>query len=252
LWVTLPVVTIIAFLIHRGTFFAPRYIIFVLPAYFMLLTMGILALPRWIKQTGPAWLAVVVFLAFGGLTVADLRADLVRLYYNKDKENWHLVGNFITNNAKPGDAVIAVKAEPTMNWYYPPAAADGNAYSRLESIQAAVAKAPRSFVILSIYSSGIDAKIKAWLSDADEGAIRLQLDPVITVYYLGDHIDKDQLLREIQGFALPVDHALYASLARENRRNPAVARQYYELAITHAPDDETRAKYEAAMEALGP
>jgi mannosyltransferase len=251
LWVTLPIVGILAFLVHRGTFFAPRYIIFVLPAYIMLLTVGILSLPRWIKQTGPAWLAVAIFLIIGGLVVADLRTDLVRLYYNKDKEDWRLVGKFITNNAKPDDAIITVKAEPTMNWYYPPATIDGNTYDNLEIIQETVAKAPRSFVILSIYSSGMDTNIKAWLSDGEQGAIRMQLDPVITVYYLGDHVDKEQLLREIQGFALPVDHALYASLARENRRNPAVAQQYYRLAIDHAPDEETRAQYQAAMEALG-
>jgi hypothetical protein len=51
--------------------------------------------------------------------------------------------------------------------------------------------------------------------------------------------------------ALPVDHALYASLARENRRDPTVARRYYELAIENAPDEETRAEYQAALDALG-
>lgn len=250
-WVTLPIIGILAFLIHRGTFFATRYIIFILPAYFMLLTAGILAVPRWVKQSGPAWLAVALFLIIGGLVFADLRADLVRLYYNKDKEDWRLVGNFINNNAKPGDAVIAVKAEPAMNWYYPPATTDGNTYSKLEVIKETVARANRSWVILSIYSSGVDANIKAWLSDAEQGAIRLRFDPVITVYYLGNQVDKEQLLREIRDFALPIDHALYASLARENRRNPDIARQYYQLAIDHAPDEETRVQYEEALKALG-
>jgi hypothetical protein len=97
----------------------------------------------------------------------------------------------------------------------------------------------------------MDTNIKARLGDGEQGAIRMELDPIITVYYLGDHVDKEQLLQEIQGFALPVDHALYASLAQENRRNPDIARQYYLLAIQHAPDEETRADYQAAMEALG-
>jgi predicted membrane-bound mannosyltransferase len=247
LWLVAPIVGVVAFLVHRGTFFAPRYIIFSLPAYFVLLTAGILALPRLIKRTGPTWLVVVVFLLAAGLVLADLSIDLKRLYDNKDKENWQLVGKFIAANAGPNDAVIAVKAEPAMNWYYPPATTDGNRYSKLEVIKETVAQAERSWVILSIYSSGMDSNIRAWLSDSEQGAVRLVLDPVITVYYLGQGVDKEQLLQEIQGFALPVDHALYASLARENRRNPAVARQYYRLALEHAPTEEIRAKYESAL-----
>ena len=51
------------------------------------------------------------------------------------------------------------------------------------------------------------------------------------------------LLPEIEGFVLPVDHVLYASLARENRHRPAIARRYYQLAIEHVPDVDTRAEY---------
>jgi hypothetical protein len=247
LWVVIPVVGIVAFLVHRGTFFAPRYIIFILPAYFMLLSMGILCLPQLLRRAGPPWLTATVFLIIGGMVFTDLHADVYRLYYNKDKEDWRLVGDFIAGNAGPNDAVIAVKAEPAMNWYYPPATTDGNRYSKMEVIQQTVARAERSWVILSIYSSGIDANIKAWLSDGEQGAVRFTLDPVITVYYLGHNTDKEQLLKEIQDFALPVNHELYASLARENRRHPEIARRYYQLAIEHAPNDEIRAQYEAAM-----
>lgn len=247
LWTLLPVVLIVAFLVHRGTFFAPRYIIFVLPAYLMLVTAGIFALPRWLKTRGPAWLSTLLLIIIAAAVFIDLEADLDRLYHNKDKEDWRLVASFIAANAGPNDAVIAVKAEPTMNWYYPPATADGNTYSTLEAIQPRVAQAERSWVILSIFSSGVDANIKAWLSDGEQGAVRLVLDPIITVYYLGNYVNKEQLLKEIQGFALPVNHELYASLARENRRNPAVARRYYELAFEHAPNDEIRAQYEAAL-----
>jgi 4-amino-4-deoxy-L-arabinose transferase-like glycosyltransferase len=247
LWIVTPVVGIVAFLVHRGTFFAPRYIIFVLPAYFLASTMGILFLPQLLKKNGSTWLAALLFFIVAGSVFADLGADVYRLYYNKDKEDWRLVGDFIASNAGPNDAVIAVKAEPAMNWYYPPATTDGNRYSKLEIIQETVAQAERSWVILSIYSSGIDANIKAWLSDGEQGAVRLTMEPVITVYYLGHNVDKDQLLKEIQSFALPVNHELYASLARENRRQPEVARRYYQLAIEHAPNEEIRTQYEAAM-----
>lgn len=250
LWVVAPVVGIVAFLVHRGTFFAPRYILFILPAYFMLIAMGVLALPHLVGRFGPAWLAVGAFLLVGWFVFSDLNSDLLRLYRNKDKEDWHLVGDFIANNAGPNDAVIAVKAEPTMNWYYPPATTAGNRFDNLAEIKRTVAQAERSWIILSIFSSGIDTNIKAWLSDSEQGSVRFVLDPIITVYYLGHQVDKEQLLTEVRDFVLPVDHAIYASLARENRRHPDIARRYYELAIEHAPDAETRASYQTALAAL--
>jgi hypothetical protein len=115
-----------------------------------------------------------------------------------------------------------------------------------------VAEAERSWVVMSIFSDALDdsGRIKAWLSE--QGAIRLVLDPVITIYYLGYNASPDALLQDIQGFALPVNHALYASLARENRRNPEVARRYYQLAIENAPDQATQATYQTALDALSP
>jgi hypothetical protein len=249
-WVFVPVVGILAFLIHRGTFFATRYIIFTLPAYLLLLAGGVLALPRLLNNRSWPVAAAGVFLVIAALVFADFGNDLLRLYNNKDKEDWRLVAQFIHNNAGPDDAVIAVKAEPTMNWYYPPAMTLGNAYDELDSIKETVASAKRSWVILSIFSSGIDSTIKAWLSDSEQGAVRFVLDPVITVYYLGHNADKEQLLAEIRAFALPADHAIYASLARENRRHPDIARRYFELAIEHAPDEAVRASYREALDAL--
>ena len=245
LWLIIPPVLIIIFLIYRDTFFAPRYIIAMMPAYLLLLSAGILSAPYWVKQQKVA-LSIMVILA--GLVCLNYATSLNRYYRDTGKENWRLVGDFIAANSRPNDAVIAFRAEPTMNWYYPPAWTAPNFYVRLDDIQAAVAQADRSFVILSLFSSGADAKVKAWLSE--QQAIRLVLDPAIHVYYLGNNVLPDQLLAEIQGFALPVNHALYASLARENRRRPEVARQYYQLAINNAPDEATRAAYQTALQAL--
>lgn len=249
LWILLPPVIIILFLIYRQTFFAPRYIISTLPAYLMLLSVGMLALPRWLKRVASRRVADVGLLILSAVVFINFVLGLSRDYRQVDKENWHLVADFIAANAGPNDAVIALRAEPTMNWYYPPASARPNYYWDLETVQKSVAGAGRSWVILSIFSSRVDGKVKAWLSE--QQAIGFELDPAIKVYYLGHNVPPDQLLQEIQNFALPADHALYASLARENhRRRPEVARQYYQLALEHAPNDETRAKYRAALDAL--
>jgi hypothetical protein len=174
-----------------------------------------------------------------------------QLYTENKNEDWRLVARFLTQNVRPDDAVITVNAESTMNWYYPPAQAEPDSFDNLAAIQARVAQARRSWVIVSIFSNYIGdevLKIRAWLGE--QGAIRMVFDPVIDVYYLGPTANPPELLQEIQSMALPVNHALYASLARENRRDPAVARRYYELALENAPDDETRAEYQAALNAL--
>jgi hypothetical protein len=82
-------------------------------------------------------------------------------------------------------------------------------------------------VVLSIFSASVDQPVKAWLSE--QGAVRFDLDPAIIVYYLGNNTLPDQLLTEVQRFALPVNSALYASLGAQNRSRPEVA-PYYQLA----------------------
>ncbi len=250
LWLVLPSLVIVPFLVFRDTFFASRYIISTLPAYMMLLAVGILTLPRWLRRVGWPWVSVAVFLIPGGLVFINLGSGLSRYYQELNKEDWHLVSNFIATNAAPDDAVIAFHAEPTMNWYYRSAWAAPNYYEDFETIKATATQAERSWIILSIFSSDYDRQVKAWLSE--QGAIRFVLDSVIHVYYLGNTASPDQLLAEIQNFALPVDHTLYASLARENRRRPEVAIQYYQLAIEHALDEEIQAENQAALELLGP
>ena len=250
LWLALPPVIIVVFLISRGAFFAPRYLISILPAYLLLLALGVVAGPGWLMQKRKSRLAGLLFLIMIGVVLVNFWGELARLYQTKNKEDWRLVAQFIAANAGPADAVIAFHAEPTLNWYWPAVSAPPGYFNSLETIQQAVAAAGRGWVILSIFSSGADARLKAWLSE--QQAIRLVLDPLVHVYYVGDGAPREQLLAEIQQMALPVDHALYASLARENRRRPEIARRYYELAIEAAPDETSRVEYQTALEALDP
>jgi uncharacterized membrane protein len=248
LWLCLPVLTVVAFLKHRGEFFAARYIISILPAYLLLLTVGMLALPRWLKQSGRPGLAWLTLLLLSGLVVSRYGQELSRYYTFEDKENWRLAIQLVAQNAGPEDAVIPVNAEGAVRWYYPPAGVAGHPYNNFEAIKATITQAERSWVIMSVFAAFIDQGdqvLKVWLSE--QGAIRLQLGPVMSVYYVGPQATADQLLDEIQAFALPRDHALYASLARENRLRPAVARKYLELAIQYAPDEASRARYQADL-----
>ncbi|MCK6625109.1 MAG: glycosyltransferase family 39 protein [Anaerolineae bacterium] len=248
LWLILPILIIVAFLVYRGAFFAIRYIIFVLPAYLTLLALGMMALPRWLKCAEPRWLSLAALLLVSALVFNNFRGGLERLYFEKNKEDWRLVGNFINQNAGSTDKIIAMRAEPAVNWYRPSAWTAPNYFWTLDEIKETAAAAPRSWVILSIFSSTVDDQVEAWLTE--QGAVHFPLDPLITVYYLGPGATPDQLLAEAQRFALPVDHALYLSLGQQNRSRPEVARQYYRLAIEHAPTPELRAEYQAALNAL--
>jgi mannosyltransferase len=251
LWLVLPMVAIVAFLLYRGTFFAPRYIISTLPAYLLLLTAGILALPRWLKCAEPGWVSRGALIGLSGAVLLISGVAAYQLLTEQKNEDWRLVARFLTQNAWPDDAVIVANAESTMNWYYSPGYAEKDSFDTLAAIQARVAGARRSWVILSFYSTYLGdelPKMRAWLGE--QGAIRMVFDPVIDVYYLGPNTNPPQLLKEIQEMALPVDPALYASLARENRRDPTVAKRYYELAIENAPNEKTRTQYQAALEAL--
>jgi hypothetical protein len=249
LWLVVSPTLILAFLLYRGTFFAPRYLIYLLPAYLALVALGLLALPSLFRRGGLPRLALAGFVISGACIFGDLGRELERLYRRQDKEDWRLVARFITANAAAGDAIIPVNTEPVVNWYYPPASAEVGHFTDLPTIRSNVSQAGRSWVILSRISSYIDdGVIKAWLGEM--GAIRLDLDPEITVYYVGPHTPRQQLLAELREFALPVNHALYASLARENHSVPEIARRYYLLAIANAPDDELLFEYQRALEAL--
>jgi 4-amino-4-deoxy-L-arabinose transferase-like glycosyltransferase len=248
LWLLIPPLVIVPLLFSRNTFFAARYIIATLPAYLLLVAVGLLAIPNWLV---PARFRQIGWAAFGvtiGIILFSTAMNLYPYYLTQEREDWRLVSNFIRRNAAPTDAVIAPGAELAMKWYLPAAYFDPGYSSSLETIQAAVATSDRSWVILSIFNDEANPQIVAWLSE--QQAIRLALDPVIHVYYLGRDAAPERLLAEVQTFALPVDHALYASLARENRYRPQVARQYLQLAIDHAPDAETRAAYEEDLEDL--
>ncbi|MDX1523878.1 MAG: glycosyltransferase family 39 protein, partial [Anaerolineae bacterium] len=252
LWAVVPVALIVTFLVHRNEFFAPRYIISMLPAYLFVVATGIYAVPYGARRLGLSWIGVIIAAIFVGLVGREFYTGLQWYYDPGHKEDWRLVAHFLSQNANPENPVIAVNAEATMNWYYPRAAVPLNAYQNLDQIRAATAGHDRSWVIMSVFTEYLgrqDEMIKAWLSEKQ--AIRLELDPLIAVYYVGDEDSTpEELLDEIQTFALPVDHALYASLARENRRRPAISEQYFRLAIAHAPDEATKAQYEADLAAL--
>jgi hypothetical protein len=131
-------------------------------------------------------------------------------------EDWRAVGQLLQAHAAPDDVVIAVRAEPTMNWYYPPAAAPFGQYDRLPRVWQAMNRQPRRWFVLSSYSARRDAALRDWL--ANNGAVAIGIDRRVVLYVQQDGLSAPELLAEVEQFSLPPKPLTYVSLARQFER----------------------------------
>jgi hypothetical protein len=127
--------------------------------------------------------------------------ELAQYYQEPAYENWRRVSQLLHHNAQPTDAIIAVRAEPTINWYYPPAAAALDTYSSSDPIWAAMAAHPRRWFILSSYSFKRDQGLRQWLRE--QGAIQLTIDRRVTVYFQQEGLSPEEQMTVVQQFQLP-------------------------------------------------
>lgn len=253
-WLILPALLIYTFLLHRGTFFAARYILYVLPAYLILVAYGLDRLAAFVAVPATIFshrkLAVT---ALVGLLVTPLLAtqyvDLQTYYRAEAREDWRAVGRLLHAHAAPDDAVIAVKAEPAVNWYYPPAAAPFGTYGRSESINTALRAHPRRWFVLSSYSYKRDEKLREWLSGR---AVKIVIDRRVIVYLQEEGKNTDDLLAQVERFDLPQKSMTYAHLAAQFRQYGDLenSRAFYRKAITLAASSGQKARYKAQLAAL--
>lgn len=250
-WAVLPAILIYLLVLARGTFFAPRYILFTLPAYLLLLACGIDRIARStprltqrITKTG-AQRSALGGLVAGLLLLPLLRAEqreLRTLYTQTAYEDWRAVGQLLHDNAWEGDAVIAARAEPAMSWYYPPAAAPLDTYSDSQAIWQAMETYTRRWFVLSSYSYKRDAGLRAWL--AEQGAVVIPIDRRVTIYFFQEGLDHWDHLSMAQTFTLPPNALTYLELGKqfETAGRLETAQAYYQKAIALAgSDDERRA-----------
>jgi len=219
-WLVLPAALIYLFLLHRGTFFASRYILFVLPPYLMLAACGIDAAagrlsgalgraannPRTAGlQTGLSLaLLLPLLLAQGVAWQAWLNAG--------PREDWRAAAQLLRQNAAPGDFVAAVNAAETLDWYLPGVQTSPGRFGHNRVFWQAVRGYSRHWFVLSSYSRQVgDQALRDWLEQ--HGAVKIPLDRRVTVYFHADGQTRAQMLAQAARFNLPAKPLPLVSLA---------------------------------------
>lgn len=261
-WLILPIVLIYLFLLQRGTFFALRYILYTLSAYLILIAYGVELVVHYLS----IWCQRLILgssrrsltsLLVGGLLVTIFTlfifgevTELAGQYKADSREDWRAVGQLLQNNAQPNDAVIAVRAEPTMNWYYPPARAPFGIYNTSQPIWEAMGRHPRRWFVLSSYSYKVDEGLRNWLKT--NGAVTIAIDRRVVVYLQQEGTTAGQLLAQVRTFALPQKALTYATLADQLKANGDLetSRTFYKRAIELAETPSQRGDYESRLATL--
>lgn len=213
-WLVGPPLLIYLFLLHRGTFFATRYILLSLPAFLLLTSFGLMqvsaALTYLLKQPSRTILLGTTVLS---LLIWGEGFDLQRYYQAPAYENWRAVAAMLAANNAAADAVIVVNAEATMNWYYPPAATPQRTYRNEDNLQRTLAEHPRRWFVLHSYSRRLDRPLRAWLQE--QGAVHLPIDRRIEVFYHDADSSPAEHLNTARQFVLPPLAATHLGLATQ-------------------------------------
>jgi hypothetical protein len=261
-WLILPIVLIYLFLLQRGTFFAVRYILYTLPAYLILIAYGVELVVHYLNTwrqrlipgpssrsapsllVGSLLVSIMTFFIFGEVK------ELLVQYRVDSREDWRAVGRLLQNNARPDDAVIAVRAEPTINWYYPPARAPFGTYNTSQPIWEAMRHHPRRWFVLSSYSYKVDEGLRNWLQ-ANE-AVTIAIDRRVVVYIQQEGMSAGELLAQVRAFALPQKALTYATLADQLKAQGDLetSRAFYERAIELAETPSQKVDYESRLATL--
>lgn len=256
-WLFLPIILIYLFLLQRGTFFAVRYILYTLPAYLILvaygmdrLVMAVLGKPdnagfglRKLLYTG------LLVLIVTPLILAEL-SELSTYFAAESREDWRAVGRMLQANAGPAEAVVAVNAEPALNWYYPPAKAPFGTFNRSEPIWAAMEQHQRRWFVLSSYSFKRDEGLRKWLKE--KGAVTIAIDRRIVVHIQQEGVTAGELLAEVVTFDLPQKALTYATLGDQLRQygDLKTSRVFYQRAIELAKTPGQKTDYQSRLATL--
>lgn len=259
-WLLLPIVLIYLFLLQRGTFFAVRYILYTLPAYLILVAVGLdvvaqflrgsyLSIRRKSAHRLPLPVAAFTVMLLTILIFGEVN-ELRNQYRAEAREDWRAVGELLHQNAQADDAVIAVRAEPTLNWYYPPAYAPFGTYNTSQPIWETMQQHRRRWFVLSSYSYKVDSGLRRWL--AEHQAVTIAIDQRIVVYLQQEGLNVDELLARVRTFDLPQKALTYAVLADQFKSQGQFesSREFYQKAIELAGTPTQKTDYQMRLSTL--
>ena len=231
-WIVFPIALIYLFLLYRGTFYAIRYILYTLPAYLILTAYGIDTLAtfiisqllnkvRWSPRNRAIAAKPLLISSFSFVVLVPLilaQVNQLTVYYAADsREDWRAVGQMLHDNASSNDAVIAVRAEPTINWYYPPAEAPYGTFGRSAPIWQAINQYQTRWFVLSSYSFRSDEGLRDWLKQ--QGAVTIAIDRRVVVHFHQEGLSIEEMLAQVKTFSLPQKALTYRVLADQFRQS---------------------------------
>jgi glycosyltransferase involved in cell wall biosynthesis/4-amino-4-deoxy-L-arabinose transferase-like glycosyltransferase len=182
LWASVPIALTIAFLVHRGTFFATRYVTPSYLAILILAALGLVTLARamsaFVKRPwGGAVSAVLVCvpLTLGFAQALD--------YYTEHKEDWRMTARFIDANFQPGDTVVSPLAGGVLFHYTQKADAGRQDDFSIPAVGAAPG---RLWVVWNPYIGPAGEELKIWL--AGQASVEYRVDDSLSVYVLNQPV----------------------------------------------------------------
>jgi glycosyltransferase involved in cell wall biosynthesis len=174
-----PVGLTIAFLIHRGTFFAVRYIMPSYLALIILITLGATAVRR------AAWVVVAVAVTFSLMQV--------NAYYGTAKEDWRLAAKFIDASVAPGDRVNSPLGGGVIFHYT--TLADAGRMDTTSTDELATVDG-RLWVVVHPYIGPAAGAMKAWLA-VQPSAVEYRIDDSLSVFVVDKAESKADILASV-------------------------------------------------------
>ncbi len=114
-WLFIPLVLNNLIYIHWAT----RYFIFILPAYLVLVALGIVGLKEWLtkkwsQRAGYLWVDVI-----STILITVILSSLISYYYYNSNDDWRSVGKYLEKHTGPKDKILVLGGNADyINYYY--------------------------------------------------------------------------------------------------------------------------------------
>jgi tetratricopeptide (TPR) repeat protein len=198
-----------------GYFFALRQMLFLLPFYLLLTSLGIAQIAGWLGRAtqGRAWSGAAqaaAVLSLLALLLLPLRPAIASNLATP-RQDWRAALEFVVANAAPEDA-IATPGMPAhyFTYYASPAASRLSSPRTPQEIQALAGQAPAVWVVLAMQIGDLRSRLHAWLQQVN--ALTVPFGSDLTVYYWRPDAGEPSPLAESEHWQLPRNLAALEAL----------------------------------------
>ncbi|HLF26095.1 MAG TPA: glycosyltransferase [Anaerolineae bacterium] len=273
IWAVVPAALVIAFLYHRGTFFAIRYILFVLPALLLLIAFGAVSLAQTIlaspvkvsrqhiattkdanadprsytneHEQNRSRFTFHVFRLVPAIILAALVMLLgfawqqAALYVSAGREHWREAGRFLSENVRAGDRVAAAQHSDIILFYAPALPAEVRSSALPSDLPDALPPDQRLWLVTNRYVYPADV-YREWAGA--RVSVEYRVDEAVQVFLVAAANSKVELLRATRSIQPPNTSQAHAALAEQYEAASEAdtsAEQYREAIALAASPEQT-------------